>query len=231
MKPTDLKYPFKWEERRPELHQKVLFVPHFYQNHELWKFPGWEDPALFGKKGKVILEYCSGNGSWVIQKALKEPHAHWIAIEKKFDRVRKIWSKLQKLSLNNLLVVCGEALTFTRYYLPPNTVDEIYINFPDPWPKLKHAKHRLIQSPFVEELLRILKQGGKAVFVTDHEDYSKQIVREMLLSKQWKSCFAPPYYATSWENYGTSYFDDLWRKKGKTIHYHQFENVKEGYAY
>lgn len=225
MKPTDLKYPFKWEERRPELSQRVLFVPGFYENHSEWKFPGWEDPAFFGKKGKVIIEYCSGNGSWVIQRAQMKPDEHWIAIEKKFDRVRKIWSKLQRLSLSNLMVICGEALTFTRYYLPENSVDEVYINFPDPWPKLKHSKNRLIQQPFVQELFRILKPEGKAIFVTDHESYSKQMIEEMLAFEGWKSSFASPYYKTEWENYGTSYFDDLWRKKGKTIHYHQFEKT------
>ncbi|HSX04002.1 MAG TPA: tRNA (guanine(46)-N(7))-methyltransferase TrmB [Rhabdochlamydiaceae bacterium] len=225
MKPTDLKYPFKWEERRPALSQRVLFVPDFYENHVQWKFPGWEDPALFGKKGKVTAEYCSGNGSWIIQKALNAPDEHWIAIEKNFERVRKIWSKLQKLSLNNLLVICGEALTFTRFYLPENAVDEVYINFPDPWPKLKHAKHRLIQQPFVGELFRILKQEGKATFVTDHENYSTQMIHEMLGFKGWKSSFEDPFYKTSWENYGTSYFEHLWRTKGKTIRYHQFEKI------
>ena len=223
MKPIDLKYPFRWEERRPELSQRVLFVPSHYQNHQDWKFPGWEDPAFFGKKGKVIVEYCSGNGSWIVQKAFSSPEDHWVAIEKKFDRVRKIWSKSQKAALKNLLIICGEALTFNRFYLPPDSVDEIYINFPDPWPKLKHAKNRLIQAPFIEELLRILKEGGRATFVTDDEKYSKQMIKEMLAFPQWKSVFPFPFYKTEWENYGASYFDSLWRQKGKIIHYHQFE--------
>jgi tRNA (guanine-N7-)-methyltransferase len=223
MKPTDLHYPFKWEERRPALHQRVLFVPDFYENHKAWPFPSWEDPALFGKKGKIILEYCSGNGSWIIEKATASPHDHWIAVEKKFDRVRKIWSKLHKKALANLLIVCGEARAFTSHYLPDASIDEVYMNFPDPWPKAKHAKNRLVQAPFVQELARIVKAGGKAVFVTDHEGYSAQIIKEMLLGPAWKSDFAPPHFVTEWEGYGASYFDDLWRKKGKTIHYHKFE--------
>lgn len=226
MKASDLKFPYQWEERRPELKDKVLFVPSHYDKHQEWKFPQWEDPLLFGKKGKVIIEYCSGNGSWVIQKALLSPKDHWVAIEKKFERVRKIWSKLHNQGLHNLFVVCGEALTFTRYYLPTESVDEIYINFPDPWPKLKHAKHRLIQQPFTLELCRILKKGGRALFVTDHEGYSQQMIKEMLDTPGLKSCFPPPYFKTEMENYGTSYFDALWRQKGKTIHYHQFEKIE-----
>lgn len=218
-----LKYPYKWEERRPEILNRVLFVPSYYEKHQEWNFPAWEDPQLFGKKGKVVLEYCSGNGSWIIEKASLFPENHFVAIERKFERVKKIFSKLHKGGLSNLIIVCGEALTFTSHYLPAHSVDEIYINFPDPWPKLKHAKHRLIQSPFTSQLLRVMKGGGKATFVTDHENYSKQMIQEMLNCPGWESTFPSPYYVTEMENYGTSYFDGLWRGKGKTIHYHEFK--------
>lgn len=169
------------------------------------------------------MEYCSGNGDWVVGKALQFPEWNWVAVEKRFDRVRKIWSKMHNQGVKNLLIVCGEAMTFSREYLPDSCVEEIFINFPDPWPKRGHAKHRLIQPSFSEECARVVKQKGNLTLVTDHPDYSSQMIEVMLQSPGWISRFPSPHYMTEWPGYGGSFFDTLWRAKGLTIHYHQFE--------
>src|ERR1700757_2080951 len=105
MKPKHLKCPFTWEERRPLLFQRVLFVPEYYQRHEEWTFPGWEDPSLFGNPREVSVEFCSGHGHWIIEKAKAHPEKNWVAVEMQFERVRKIWSKMQNNQLSNLLIV------------------------------------------------------------------------------------------------------------------------------
>lgn len=222
MKPKDLKWPCSWEERRPVLSERVLFVPQHYVGHQDWVFPGWNDPLLFGKEGKVYIEYCSGNGAWILEKAIQNPLDHWVAVEKKFERVRKIWAKLQNLQVPNLIIICGEAVTFSRYYLPEHSVDGIYVNFPDPWPKGRHAKNRLLQEPFVGELSRIVKKKGKSILVTDDPPYSEQMIAEMKKGCGWKADFPDPCYVTEWPDYGTSYFDELWREKGRAIRYMQF---------
>jgi tRNA (guanine-N7-)-methyltransferase len=223
MKLTDLKYPFSWEERKPAIHARVLFVPKHYTEHSQWNFPGWEDPQLFGKKGKVFIEFCSGNGAWVAHKASAKPDELWLAVEQKFERVRKIWLKGQKQALSNLFVICGEARTFATHYLPEGSIDGVFINFPDPWPKTKHAKNRLIQAPFVAELARIMQVGGEAVFATDDIPYATQIQEEMRQNPAFTPKFPDPYFVTEWPDYGASYFDSLWRGKGKTIHYLVFK--------
>ena len=219
MKPKDLKSPYRWEERRPLLGDRVFFVPDFYGNHDKSAFPDWK--TIFGNENPVIIEYCTGNGTWLAEKA-KDQTKNWIAVEWDFERVRKIWSKLKNFGLPNLFVISGEAKVFTKEYLPEASVDGIYINFPDPWPKAKHAKNRLFQPPFVAEIARIIKPGGKVTIVTDDLPYSEQICREMLAHPAFASDFPAPYYVTQWEGYGTSYFDTLWREKGKVIHYFQF---------
>src|SRR5690348_8203245 len=128
MQPKDLRYPYPWEERRPVLHQQVLFVPPFYEKHDASALPAFENGR------QVFIEYCSGNGAWVLQKASSK-NAFWLAVERKFERASKIWAKMQNQRLDNLIVVCGEALTFAENYLPSNSVDKVFINFPDPWPK------------------------------------------------------------------------------------------------
>ncbi len=221
MRQKDLKFPFRWEERHPEISQGVLFIPEYYQEHQSFKMPVWKE--LFGADLPIVIEYCSGNGSWLIDRAKSNPNIGWVAVEWRFERVRKIWSKARNLKLNNVFIVCGEALTFSQNYLDDACVDNIFINFPDPWPKEKHAKNRLIQGQFVDQIARIAKPNAEAVFVTDDPTYRDQILKEMLASPKWNARFPTPYYLTEWPDYGTSYFDTLWRDKGLQIHYMSFQ--------
>ena len=209
MKPKDFKSPFRWDERRPHLQDNVLFVPAHYDGHEMFGMP----PL----KGPLAIEYCSGNGEWIIQKCLDEPNFTWIAVEKKFQRVAKIWSKSQNQQLKNLLIVCGEAQTFTKHYLKDNSIEKIFVNYPDPWPKERHAKHRLIQSSFASEMARIAKKQAIATFVTDDQPYATQMQNEM--KAPWELLKADALDTS----YGTSFFDQLWRSKGRSIQLMEFQ--------
>ena len=161
MKPKDLKSPFSFEERTPLLKDGVLYVPEYYDNHSAFGHLDWK--VIFGNTNPVSIEFCSGNGEWIIQKAQDNPDTNWVAVELQFERVRKIYSKRHNLGINNLLIVCGEALTFARHYVADASVEQAYINFPDPWPKKRHAKHRLIKPPFPKELARIVTyRGGRS---------------------------------------------------------------------
>jgi tRNA (guanine-N7-)-methyltransferase len=171
------------------------------------------------------IEYCSGNGAWIAAKAVENPHINWIAVEKKFPRVRKIWSKIKNLNLKNLVVVCGEAHNATRRYFPHESFTAAYINFPDPWPKKRHDKNRLIQPAFVDEIYRVLQADSVFTLVTDDPVYSTLMLEEMNQHAGFKCCHPHPFYLTEMEGYGTSYFDQLWREKGKSIRYHQFLKI------
>ena len=200
----------------------ILYIPKYFEHQKEWGFPGWDHPDLFGRDAPLHLEYCAGNGAWILEKALAHPEINWIAVEKRFERVRKIWSKIRNFQLKNLFVVCGEALTYTTHYLPPDCLDAAYVNFPDPWPKEKHAKNRLLQEPFFSEMARVCKRGSEVTIVTDHQGYATQVTESMSQHPQWESAFAPPHYVTEWKNYGASYFGDLWQQMGLTIYYMQF---------
>jgi tRNA (guanine-N7-)-methyltransferase len=224
MKPKNLKFPFDWESRAPLFADGVLYVPKYYALHEDWpKEELWKELSVYPK---VAIEYCSGNGTWIAERAKQDLSTLWIAVEKRFDRTRKIWSKKHNFFLKNLLIVCGEALTFTKHYLPDQCIDSIYVNFPDPWPKSRHAKNRLIQKPFIEEISRISKDLAEATFVTDDAPYSLQMIEEMQKGK-WNSSLPDPFYQTYWSEYGESYFDSLWREKKREIRYLQFTNHQQ----
>ncbi|MBM3192543.1 MAG: tRNA (guanine(46)-N(7))-methyltransferase TrmB [Chlamydiae bacterium] len=221
MRPKDLKCEFSFADRRPLLKDKVLYVPTYYFRHEAFSMPTLVE--IFGNDHPTHIEYCSGHGDWIIQKALDNPQINWIAVEKKFDRVRRIFSKRENRSIKNLLIIYGEAYTATQHYLKEHSFEEAYINFPDPWPKQRHAKHRLIRAEFLQELTRVLVPQGLMTFVTDDAETSTRVIQEVQESPCWKSCYPPPYFVTDRENYGSSFFEKLWKGQGKTIHYLQFQ--------
>lgn len=220
MKPKQLRFPFSWEQRAPTFLQGVLFIPRYYEAHQGWcRQPLQEKWNAFSR---VYVEYCSGNGVWIAEKALASPEVLWIAVEKRFDRVQRIWSKKENLALSNLLIICGDALTWTKEYVSLHSIDGFFVNFPDPWPKAKHAKNRLLQSPFIQELYRVTKPKGEGVVVTDDLVYSEQVIREMVASGLWESAYPEPYYVTQWPLYGESYFGQLWQGLGREIRYMRF---------
>lgn len=216
-----------WRIPSPKKYHKGQLLP----DPPILPFSGWYQPLFFEKIQPIYIEYCSGNGAWIAAKAKEMPHINFVAVEMKWSRACKTWKKIYSNDLDNLLVINAEGLYATKYYFPTNSIDEVYINFPDPWPKRRHANFRLINKQFTIEMMRILKTGGFITTVTDDVDYSKTMIEElknfktidngMLLSK-----FPDPYFITEWEGYGTSYFEELWREKQKIIHYHRFKKVQ-----
>lgn len=222
MKPEDLKSPFSFDERQILIKDHVWYVPEYYDKYQNFSFPGFSDEQVFGNDQPVFLEYCSGNGSWIAAKAESNKNINYVACELKFGRVRKIWSKIKNLKLNNLFAICGEGFIVTSQYLKDESVDGIYINFPDPWPKKRHAKHRIIQQPFLNQLARILKPSGTITFVTDDIAYSDWTIEMFMQNENFSSVYEAPFYSNEFSGYGTSFFDQLWREKGRLIRYHQF---------
>ena len=223
MRPKDLKSPFPWKERRPWLSSQILFVPAYYEGHAAYTLPSFDDPSLFGREAPLHLEYCSGNGDWVVAKAAQEPERNWICVEKRFDRIRKIWSKRENRGVKNLLIVSGEAYTFSKYYLPTSALSSIHINFPDPWPKGKHAKHRLFQPSFVAELARTTRPDALLHMVTDDATWAERMQNATSAHDHW----IDPVVTTENQSYGSSFFEALFRKQGKTIYYTRFTKKGE----
>ncbi len=220
MKPKDLKAVFSWDERQPVIKDGIFHVPNHYDLHHEFTFPSWHE--LFDNGNPIIIEFCSGNGHWVIEKAKEFPKKNWIAVEMQFERVRKIWSKRENEQLDNLFIVSGEAWTFAHHYLPEGSVEEVFINFPDPWPKLRHEKHRLIKHRLIVELSRVVKKGGVVHFTTDDRDYLDAALNLFMQASSFECCHELPYFVTESPNYGASYFETLWRSKGRQIHFTKF---------
>lgn len=217
MKPNDLKLPYAFCDRHPCIKDGVFYVPARFDLHQQFSFPLWE--GVFPLNQPVYLEYCSGNGKWIARRALQDPDSNYVAVDIRFDRVRKIWSKIGNDKIPNLFCVYGDGFTLAKHYVKDHSVDEIFINFPDPWPKLRHMKHRLMKVPFIQEQQRILKPGGKITFVTDDVDYLNWTIANFRKVAEFEFCHEEPHYTFDIASYGSSYFEELWLSKGRKIYY------------
>lgn len=224
VRPKDLAPPFGKESPQVTIHDKVWYLP-VLADTAAFSFPGWSSPALFGNDRTVHLEFCSGNGSWVIEKAQQQPEKNWLAVEKSFERVRKIWAKITNLGLTNILVAHAEGIALSAHYFPASSISSLYINFPDPWPKKRHAKHRIICPALFEEAVRGLASGGKFVFVTDEAAYSSSFLELLEQEKDFENVCPPPGFRSPPAEYGTSFFDSLFRQQGKAIFYHELRKI------
>lgn len=221
MRPKDLKFPFSEKERSVLLNDRVWYIPEILSSGNPVQ-AHWSHPDVFGNNNPLCIEYCSGNGAWIAERAKAHPMINWVAVEKKFVRARKIWSKVKNLQLNNLLIICGEAHHVTKHYFADTSITDIFINFPDPWPKNRHAKHRLINPSFVSEMMRILQDSKTFTFVTDDIPYSDWLIKVMGAHAGFDSCYPAPFYINELPEYGSSYFNELWKAKGREIRYHRF---------
>lgn len=220
VKPKDFRVPFTRDFAHVELADRVLFIPP-QCDLKAFSFPDWNSSNVFGNDNPVHVEFCSGNGTWIIEKALANPQCNWVAAEIRFDRVRKIWSKAKNLNLPNLLIVFGDARTFGKEYVPNSSISALYINFPDPWPKKRHAKHRIISDSFMQDASVMIKPEGKLVFVTDDEDYSNLFLEHAQRCIDRFTPICPEGKMIPPAEYGTSFFEELFRSQGKPILYHE----------
>jgi len=220
-KPKDFHFPETATLNEVFLHERLLYVP----QKGLLQKPSYIDFSksdFFNNKGPLQIEYCSGNGAWIYERAKINPNINFIAVEKRLDRCRKIWSKLHNAKLSNLIVAWAECLCLTRLFIKDESVATIFINFPDPWPKRRHVRFRLIQEPFISEMARILQPNCHLIITTDDADYSEFIIKNMAQSKKFTNCHPERGYSEPPIGWGSSYFEELFRSKGMPIRFHEF---------
>jgi tRNA (guanine-N7-)-methyltransferase len=131
--------------------------------------------ALFPGVDGVEVELGSGDGSFLAEYAAQNPGRGFIGVERLLGRLRKLERKAQRRGLSNLRVLRLEAAYVLRWKLASATVSALHVYFPDPWPKRRHWKRRLVNDLFVEEAARILRPGGRVFLRTDNEPYFEQM--------------------------------------------------------
>lgn len=123
------------------------------------------------------VELGSGDGSFLVEYASHHPNRNFIGVERLLGRLRKLDRKGQQSGLTNLRGVRIESSYFLKYLLPPHSVATIHVYFPDPWPKRKHRRHRLVNEELLQIIYRVLEPEGTVYLRTDDLDYFEQMVR------------------------------------------------------
>jgi tRNA (guanine-N7-)-methyltransferase len=132
--------------------------------------------ALFGRDAPVVLEIGFGMGETTAAIAQAHPQINYLAIEVHSPGVGSLLKLVAQHALTNLRIVQHDAVAVVEHMIAPGTLVGVHIFFPDPWPKKRHHKRRLIQPPFVHVLAARLAPGGYLHLATDWEDYARQML-------------------------------------------------------
>jgi tRNA (guanine-N7-)-methyltransferase len=124
-----------------------------------------------GQQRAVELEIGCGKGTFVVHAAALHPRINYVGIEYAKAYWRYTADRCRRHGLDNVRLVHIEAGVFVRNYVPDASLRQVHIYFPDPWPKARHHKRRLIQEAFLRQLHRVLEPAGQVSLATDHADY------------------------------------------------------------
>ncbi len=170
------------------------------------------------------LEIGCGKGEFIAHQSLRQPKTNFLGIETKQKRVVSIVQKLSLSENKNVrllqLFLDKESINI----LPSKAFQKIYINYPDPWPKAKHHKHRLINKDFVALLPGLLQEKGVLQIVTDDLDYAQQI-KEVLQSQQKLTKLNEKEQEKMLENRKSTYFETLKLKQGFAPNFFFYQKI------
>lgn len=133
--------------------------------------------TLFPALQPLEVELGCGDASFLVEYARRHPERNFIGVERLLGRIRKLDRKGQRAGLRNLRGVRIECSYFLEYLLPPHSATTLHVYFPDPWPKKKHMKNRLVNERFPVLVRQALVPGGVIYLRTDDADYFEQMRR------------------------------------------------------
>ncbi len=131
---------------------------------------------VFGRRAPVACEIGFGDGRALLEMARNEPERDFLGVEVYRPGVGALLARLKESGLSNVRVAMMDAVELLRDGVPPESLNRLMIFFPDPWPKRRHHKRRLIQRPFVELAATRLRRGGRLHCATDWQDYAGQMM-------------------------------------------------------
>ena len=143
--------------------------------------------VLFERAAPTILEVGFGNGDSLAQMAEKNPHNNYLGIEVHRPGAGQLLQQIEKKELNNVRVSTHDAVEVLKSQLTENSLSGIQIFFPDPWPKKRHHKRRIIQSDFMTLLAKRLKTNGFVHLATDWAPYAVQMLEVMQSHPDFKN--------------------------------------------
>lgn len=189
-----------------------------YENYE--RLSGKD---FFGNDNPFNIEIGIGNGEFISEYAKKYPDQNFLGFEVMKRIFKRAITKAKQVENGNIRLMHFDA-TFFVSILEDGCVDNFYVNFPDPWPKKKHKKRRLLKTQFIELLVRKLKPGGTLCMATDQIDYAEEIVENLKPIAELKSVYDNTYIDRLDDYLPTKYY----RKFVPELGVHFFRMQKTG---
>ncbi|MGH8190008.1 MAG: tRNA (guanosine(46)-N7)-methyltransferase TrmB [Rhodanobacteraceae bacterium] len=141
---------------------------------------------LFGRNAPRVLEIGFGNGEALAWAAEHDPARDYLGIEVHRPGVGRVMNALAEQDARNVRIWCHDAVEVLQHEIPEAALDEVRIWFPDPWPKKRHHKRRLIQSAFVELLAARIRPGGLLHLATDWAEYASRMREVLATQSGWR---------------------------------------------
>ncbi|MDY6821015.1 MAG: tRNA (guanosine(46)-N7)-methyltransferase TrmB [Deferribacterota bacterium] len=167
---------------------------------------------IFGNNKPLNIEIGIGNGEFITYMASKNKNENYLG----FEIVKKVFIKavkrIKRNNLENVRIIHYDALFFIKL-LKDNLINNLFINFPDPWPKRKHHKRRLINQDFIKLIEQKIVPKGYLFIVTDFEDYAENI-KNTLEHSLFKSVYNSMYINYLDNYYETKYYRKFGKEKG-----------------
>ncbi len=183
----------------------AAFVPEDY-------FRRYTVADIFGGGETCEVDLGCGDGGFLLAMAEHAPRTLFLGVERLLGRIRKVCSEADRRGLANVRGLRVESRYFLEWMAAPGSVSRLHYLFPDPWPKEKHHKNRLVQEAFLPVLHRALAPGGEFLFKTDHEEYFGWVrglmdASPLFRREEWNAEFYPKTdFQQQWEAMGKAIF-------------------------
>jgi len=178
---------------------------------------GWS--ALFGNDNPLALEIGCGIGDFIANTAADHPDMNFIAIDFYNKGCWKTCRRIDRAGLGNVRVLRVEARGFIAEMIAPGSLAAVYINCPDPWPKKKHRKRRLVNRQFMVFTSQYLSQGAEFFFATDFDDYGIDVAGMLAGLDGFTNQLTPDLYRHELAGYHLSKYMQKFMAMGKKIYF------------
>ena len=183
------------------------------------------EASLFGTAREVWLEIGFGGGEHLVAQASANQHVTFIGCEPFLDGVVKVLTQIEERGLQNIRLHDDDARDVLRW-LPARSVSRAFVLFPDPWPKTRHRKRRLVSGPTLELLARVMRPGAELRVATDIGDYARTILEAVAAQSSFRWTAA---CAADWRVHGedwpvTRYLQKAVRE-GRCSYFLRFERI------
>lgn len=180
---------------------------------------------VFGRTAPIDVEIGFGNGGFLAELAAARPEHDFVGVERSLASVQRVFKRIERAGLKNVRLVLGDAVFVVEQLFGPHAIAQLYVNFPDPWPKERHHGRRLIRPVFLDLVGRRLVRNGEVMVATDHPNYAEWIEEAFQAQSALVSVHATPSVASIPGRNPTKY-EQKAKDVGATIRYFEWRNAK-----